>query len=103
MQKFRYSIAIFLGTLLIGFLSAPAIIASIDESIDITAFFGISEEEESENLEIVIDSNLVTIAITVIAASKKNLSECTCDSYPNPSLNLFSPPPEKVKDLDTHF
>ena len=80
------------------FLTAPTIIALVDDSIDISAFYTASEEEEKgaeknkdiEKLFFEIKNSETAFASTKM---KDNLSFCF-KTYPKPHLNLISPPPE---------
>jgi len=52
MQKsIQNKVAIFFAILFMAVISAPSIIMSIDDSIDITFFYGENEEEEKETVD----------------------------------------------------
>lgn len=83
-----------------GLISAPTIINIVDDSIDISIFYSLSEEEEKgqptiKNLEIITsDFNQADL----IFASKLNSNTIGYNfkKYPKPHLNLISPPPEQI-------
>lgn len=85
--------------LFLGFISAPTIIHTIDDTIDISFFYSLSEEEERghqtiKNFEIISsDFNFTDF----LFASKLNSNTIGYNfkKYPKPHLNLISPPPEK--------
>ncbi|KJD33936.1 hypothetical protein PK35_04150 [Tamlana nanhaiensis] len=91
----KKTIVIFFSVVLLAFITAPTIIASIDDSIDISMFYNnIAEEEELGKIKLQYNKsshetlNLASLTSEVqIAYYFKN--------YPNPHLNLISPPPEQ--------
>ena len=78
-------------------ISAPTIITSIDDSVDISYFFGMGEEEEeSENLKLLFENSLELFEDYFIIKTRGNLIGYTFKTYPKPHLNLISPPPEFI-------
>ena len=77
-------------------LSAPTIIISIDNSVDISIFYGINEEEEQEDFKLLpeISSNVAVDAVVCIPNNKDDIY--TLKKYHQPHLNLVLPPPELV-------
>ena len=80
-------------------ITAPTIILMVDDSVDISMFYSLSEEEEKGH---------ETIKNFQVASSDFNQSDLLFDSklnsntigyqfkkYPKPHLNLISPPPER--------
>ena len=56
MQKSsKYRIAVFFTILFMALISAPTIILSFDDSVDVSNFYSINEEEENENLKLVFE------------------------------------------------
>jgi hypothetical protein len=85
--------------LFLGFISAPTIIHSIDDTIDISFFYSVSEEEERghqtiKNFEI-ITSDFNTSELLFTSKVKVNAIGYNFKTYPKPHLNLISPPPEQ--------
>jgi hypothetical protein len=83
----------------LGFISAPTIIHSIDDTIDISFFYSVSEEEERghqtmKNFEI-ITSDFNTSELLFTSKVKLNAIGYNFKTYPKPHLNLISPPPEQ--------
>ena len=85
--------------LFLGFISAPTIIHTIDDTIDISFFYSITEEEARghqtvKNFEIITsDFNTAELFFTSkLAVSRIGYNFKT---YPKPHLNLISPLPER--------
>ena len=96
MRKLRHSAAVFFTILFVAILSAPTIISSVDDSVDISYFYSLAEEEENEKtfdliFEVIIDSE-------IFLDSKNNNGKIvyTFKKYTKPHLNLISPPPEFI-------
>lgn len=98
MQKnTKYRVAIFFALLFMAIISAPTIITSIDDSVDVSCFFGIGEEdEESENLKLLFENNLELSDYHFVIKANGNLIGYTFKTYPKPHLNLISPPPDFI-------
>ena len=95
MQKSsKYRIAVFFTILFMAIISAPTIITSFDDSVDISCFYGMGEEEESENLKLLFDNNLENSDVLFVIKKNVHLIGYTFKTYPKPHLNLISPPPE---------
>ncbi len=81
-----------------AFISAPTIILLVDDSLDTSVFYSLSEEEEKGH------ETIKNIAVTSSDfnhsyfqfASKLNTNTIGYHykQYPKPHLNLISPPPE---------
>jgi len=97
MQKgTKYRVAIFFTILFMAMISAPTIITSFDDSVDISCFFGIGEEEEeSENVKLLIENSLELSEDQLALQTNVFLIGYTFKTYPKPHLNLISPPPEQ--------
>ena len=95
---YKKFIAVFLTILFMAIVSAPSIIVSVDDSVDVSILFGCTEEEEKENesektFELVIDELKNHSAILDFLNEQSQLSY-RFNIYPKPHLNLVSPPPE---------
>lgn len=96
MQKgTKYRAAIFFTILFMAIISAPTIITSLDDSVDISCFFGIGEEEEeSENVKLLFENNLELSENHFVIKTSDPILGYTFKTYPKPHLNLISPPPD---------
>ena len=92
---FKRNIALCFVTLFTLIISAPTIIVSCDDSADISAFFGINEEEEQEDIKLLFDELLEEYEDFSVEASKVEYIDYVSNKYYKPHLNLISPPPEK--------
>ena len=93
-KRFQSKTAILFTVLFLAIVSTPAVIASMDDSIDITNFDGLGEEEETESFKLIcedFDGNLEehledSFGFSAMQHALKN--------YSKPYLNQVSPPPE---------
>ena len=94
----KYIIAVFFTILFMAIITAPTIITSIDDSVDISCFFGIGEEgeEESENLKLHFENTLEHSDDLYVVKTDAHLIGYTYKTYPKPHLNLILPPPEFI-------
>ncbi|REE83721.1 hypothetical protein BX611_1016 [Lutibacter oceani] len=90
---FKKTVSIFFTVLFLGIISAPSIIISIDDSIDISALYNISEEEETNNLKLVM-SEIDEVVDSYPVTFKNQKLGFQFKKYPKPHVNLISPPPE---------
>ncbi len=95
-------IAIFFTVLFMAINSVPSIIIAIDDSVDISNFYGFSENEEEnkENesekfLEIVFISENSNKSDDFLASNNIDHEKYRFKNYSKPYLNLISPPPEQ--------
>lgn len=96
MQKSsKYRIAIFFTILFMALISAPTIILSFDDSVDMSSFYSINEEEENENLKLLFEDNLELSEAFFVIQARGNHLVYTFKNYPKPHLNLIFPPPEE--------
>lgn len=94
----RSLIAFLFSFLLLLLVVAPTIIMAVDDSIDVSFIYSISEEEENKSnkefekfvVEIKSDSE------DFLDFSKTNNLEYRLKTYSKPLLNLISPPPEFI-------
>ena len=92
-------ISITLALIFVGFLTAPTIIKLIDNSADISIFYTTSSPEEEKGADKKIDVEVLFNTIHMAnldynSIKRGNNSDFYFKNYPNPHLNLISPPPE---------
>jgi len=90
-------ISISLIIIFLGLIVAPTVITVLDDSIDISIFYSLAEEEEkgSEKTKIfevlfINDQNQETNFSSALVHNQVYFFK----KYPKPHLNLISPPPE---------
>ncbi|WP_147677660.1 hypothetical protein [Algibacter pacificus] len=80
------------------FLTAPTVIAMVDNSVDISLFFSMAEEEENgqPKVKTVKDIILENQDNDVFVSLKEAISHLSyyVKNYSKPYLNLISPPPK---------
>lgn len=94
---YKKAIAISFLAIFMSLIVAPSVIAAIDDSIDTSIFYSITEEEEHSKTKIVINFSLHHNDIL----SDFNLNPYEFFSYQHknyvkPHLNLISPPPDQI-------
>ena len=90
----KNTIAIFFSMLLLALISAPSIIIAIDDSVDISMFYSITEEEEeSSKIQLQSPDNFKDSECVFTYFDVEDI-EYYFKNYPKPHLNLISPPPE---------
>ncbi|WP_370000943.1 hypothetical protein [Winogradskyella sp.] len=77
-------------------ISAPTVILSIDNSADVSIFYSITEEEENEKLNLVIEDFSSGNEELFLDESQSKIDGYTYKIYTKPHLNLISPPPEFI-------
>lgn len=89
---------VFLFILFVALISAPAVIMSVDDSIDTTCFFSVSEEEEDSNssVKILFDKIQQTSEYFFENQYNANYVSYTFKNYSKPHLNLVFPPPDFI-------
>lgn len=90
----RSIISIFFTVLFLAFITAPAVIAMVDDSVDISYFYSITEEEDKGGkIEVLLNRDSTNPSD--FALPKKVVNEgYYLKKYPKPHLNLIFPPPE---------
>ncbi|WP_456441738.1 hypothetical protein [Psychroserpens sp.] len=92
-------IAIFFSFLFLSLALAPTILLAVDDSIDISFFYDISEEEEekegNKEFEIFVVDLETEIEGFVTSNNREHL-EYAFKTYQKPHLNLIFPPPELI-------
>jgi len=93
-KRLQKKSAIFFVILFMTMLSAPTLIISIDDSTDVTFFYGDNEEEEKESFKILFEITPQIAEDSFIDCTNEDNDGYTFKTYPKPHLNLISPPPE---------
>ena len=92
----KKTVSIFFTVLFLGIISAPSIIVAIDDSIDISILYSLSEEEEeTNNLKIVV-SESDEVTNSYLSSFKNQKLGYHFKKYPIPHINLIIPPPEFI-------
>ncbi len=96
----KSSIHLFFSLIFIAFLTAPAIVPLVDESIDISIFYGLNEEEgEKEGHEITKDIELIVSHLhdsgDSLIRTKRKVIPSKNRWYLPFYLNISTPPPEQ--------
>ncbi len=86
--------SIFLTLIFVAFISAPTIISMVDDSIDTSIFYSVTEEEEKVYHIKVLLHNQSTNEVDFALIKAINNKEYYFKKYSKPHLNLVSPPPE---------
>jgi len=92
----KHIITAFLFILFVALISAPSVIMTVDDSIDTTCFFSISEEEDTHSVKILFDKNHQTSEYFFENEYNTNHVEYTFKNYSKPHLNLVFPPPDSI-------
>ena len=95
-------LAIFFSFLFLSLALAPTVLMAIDDSIDISFFYDISEEEEEkegkegnkefEKFVVEVDTSIESF----ITSKNREHLEYAFKTYQKPHLNLIFPPPEFI-------
>ena len=89
--------AVLFAILFIVVVSAPTVLVSIEDSVDISCFLDIGEEEEeSKNLKLLFDKNFEQTEDLLVVKSNTHVIGYTFKTYPKPQLNLIVPPPDFI-------
>ncbi len=89
----KNTIAIFFTIILLALISAPSIIIAIDDSVDTSIFYSITEEEETSKIQLQSPDNFIDSEYVFAYTNVEDI-EYYFKNYPKPHLNLISPPPE---------
>jgi hypothetical protein len=91
----RKIIAILFSVLFVALITAPSIIIAIDDSVDVSIFYSITEEEEKETLKVFPMNELNEEDYFLTSSSNDNLGYFF-KNYLKPHLNIISPPPDFI-------
>ncbi|MBU2940972.1 hypothetical protein KO494_15585 [Lacinutrix sp. C3R15] len=94
----KKGVSIILSVIFILFIVAPTILTIVDDTIDVSIVFSVSEEEnESCTVDApVLFLNHKTCEFYFDVASNENNSGYVFKNYPIPHFNLISPPPDFI-------
>lgn len=91
-------VSTFFTILFMVIITVPSIISVIDDSIDVSVFYDLSEEEdeiESEHVKTLeLFSGVKNESICFLETTEIEYLGLDFRNYPKPYLNLISPPPE---------
>lgn len=91
----KKTIAIFFTLLFMALITAPTIIIAVDDSVDISMFYSITEEE-NENIKMPFPENNFNDFVSLFSTDSNEYLVYCFKKYPKPHLNLISPPPEFI-------
>ncbi|MGY0391079.1 hypothetical protein ACW5R3_00795 [Bizionia sp. KMM 8389] len=86
-------IAILFSVLFVTFITAPSIIVAVDDSVDVSMFYSIAEEE-NENFKFPLSNNNHDDFDGVFTTESKEYLGYYFKNYTKPYLNFISPPPD---------
>ncbi len=95
----KKNISIFFTLLFMATITLPSILIVIDDSIDVSFFYDISDEEEekgnekNKEIEVLFENFNSDIIVFLTSKTEINLGH-GFKTYPKPHLNLISPPPD---------
>jgi hypothetical protein len=97
-KKSKHRIAIFFTILFMLVISAPAIILSIDATIDVSIFYSMNEEEEeNDHLKLTFKGDTIEDSETIFTPIiDVYFNIYTFKAYSKPHINLISPPPKFI-------
>ncbi|MDG5490880.1 hypothetical protein [Psychroserpens sp. SPM9] len=93
--------ALFFLLIFTALITAPSVVMAIDNTIDISCFYTINEEEEEKGPQVnkqgkVFYHESMHMLDYVKGFDKKRKFAYFFKNYPKPHLNLISPPPEFI-------
>lgn len=91
-KRASHKIAMVFAIFFIVIVTAPTVIISMDDNVDVTYFFG--ENEGEENLKLLFEISVVDSENQSLIKTIDDGDGYTFKNYPVPHLNLISPPPE---------
>lgn len=94
----KKQIALFFAILFIAFTAAPTLLVAVNDSVDVSVYFGSAEEEEQEKenektFELIILDSRNLERQNYLSFGDENIAYFY-KTYPKPHLNLISPPPD---------
>ncbi len=93
-------VSYFFCFLFAALITAPTVLHVIDDTIDVSMFFSLSEEEEkgSETVKSnqILSSGYNHLEVVFLFNESLNGIEYFFKTYPKPHLNLISPPPDSL-------
>lgn len=91
---FRTLTSIFFTVLFMAIITAPSIILVVDDSVDVSVFYSLSEEEEEHKSVKLVFSLNQEESIGFDKLIDVNHLVYHFKNYSKPHLNLISPPPD---------
>ena len=91
---FQAKTAILFTVLFLAIVSYPMVIASMDDSIDITNIDGLGEEEETESFKLICEDFDGNDETPIEDSLYSSAMQHALKNYSRPYLNQVSPPPE---------
>ncbi|WP_299382710.1 hypothetical protein [uncultured Lacinutrix sp.] len=89
-------ISIFFTILFLAIITAPSIIMILDDTVDISVFYSLSEEEEEiKHAKLLFSDNEEDLDYLRSVLKTNNLCYFF-KNYSKPHLNLISPPPDFI-------
>ncbi|WP_299249112.1 hypothetical protein [uncultured Lacinutrix sp.] len=89
-------ISIFFTILFLAIITAPSIIMILDDTVDISVFYSLSEEEEEiKHAKLLFSDNEEDLDYLRSILKTNNLCYFF-KNYSKPHLNLISPPPDFI-------
>lgn len=89
----KKAIAILFSILFVAFISAPSIIVAVDENVDVSIFYSITEEE-NESFKFPLSNSDFNELENLYATNAQDYLGYYFKNYSKPHLNLISPPPD---------
>lgn len=94
---YKKAIAISFLAIFMSLIVAPSIIAAIDDSIDTSIVYSLTEEEENCKSKIVITFSIQNNDISgEISLKPLEFFNYQFKTYSKPHLNLIFPPPDQI-------
>lgn len=93
---FKRAIAIYLTTIFMALVTAPSVIAVLDDSIDTSVFYSMAEEEENGKCKSLVSpfSLQTHEGVSNFFVNTNQFYTYRFKTYVKPHLNSVSPPPE---------
>ncbi len=92
----KLNIAIFFTIIFVGLISAPTIILAFDNSVDVSSFYSINEEEEHHHVKLVFENSIEVVNALVLLRLSTQSIGYPFKTYSKPHLNLRLPPPQSM-------
>ena len=89
----KNTFAIFFSLLLVALISAPTIIIAFDDSVDMSVFYSVTEEEETCKIKLP-SPTILNDTDCILGLKRVQDIAYYFKNYPKPQLNLILPPPE---------
>lgn len=93
-KRIQSKTAILFTVLFLAMVSTPAVIVTIDDTVDITNFDGLGEEEETESFKLICEVFEGSDDTLFEDISRSSAMQEGLKSYSRPYLNQVLPPPE---------